>query len=86
MLNLPLFYPIGNIPIPHPDSIPLSDQSFHEGNEMNQNVYVLVSRAERILNEWLVDNTDKVFEEQPEIDDARALLNEALDLMKEKNT
>ena len=49
---------------------------------MNQSIYDLMGRAERILNEWLVDNTEDVFEEQPEIDEARALLIEAMTLAK----
>ena len=40
-----------------------------------------IEQAERILNDWLVDNTEKVFEEQPKIDDARALLIEALEAL-----
>lgn len=40
-----------------------------------------IEQAERILNDWLVDNTEQVFEEQPEIDSARALLIEALELL-----
>lgn len=51
---------------------------------MNPNIKVLVSRAESILNEWLVDNTEEVFEEQPEIDDARGLLIEAIDLLEKE--
>jgi hypothetical protein len=38
-----------------------------------------VINAERILNEWLTDNTEEVFEEQPEIDTARDMLNEAIE-------
>ena len=41
----------------------------------------LVRHAEQILNEWLADNTESVFEEQPEIDTARDLLLEAMELM-----
>jgi len=35
-----------------------------------------IKQAEQLLNEWLVDNTEKVFEEQPEIDEVRGLLIE----------
>jgi hypothetical protein len=42
-----------------------------------------VINAERILNEWLADNTEEVFEEHPEIDTARDMLNEAIELMAE---
>ena len=42
----------------------------------------LIRQAERILNDWLVDNTEEVFEEQPEIDTVRGLLLDALDLIK----
>jgi hypothetical protein len=38
-----------------------------------------LKQAEQILNEWLVDNTAEVFEEQPEIDEARGLLIEYLE-------
>jgi hypothetical protein len=41
----------------------------------------LVRHAEQILNEWLADNTEAVFEEQPEIDAARDLLLDALELL-----
>jgi hypothetical protein len=50
---------------------------------MNPNIKVLITRAESILNDWLVDNTEDVFEEQPEIDDARGLLIEAIDLLED---
>lgn len=43
----------------------------------------LVTKAEQILNDWLVDNTEHVFEEQPEIDEARALLNDAISQLKQ---
>ena len=45
-----------------------------------------IEHAERILNEWLVDNTESFFEEQPEIDTARDLLIEALEQLKGKQT
>ena len=38
--------------------------------------------AEHILNNWLVDNTERVFEEEPEIDTARGLLLEVLEELK----
>jgi len=38
-----------------------------------------ITQAEQLLNEWLVDNTEHVFEEQPEIDEARGLLLEYMD-------
>jgi hypothetical protein len=41
-------------------------------------------RAEYLLNAWLVDNTEQVFEEEGEIDDARALLIEVIEEIKEK--
>jgi len=37
-----------------------------------------IALAERLLNEWLVDNTEQVFEEQPEIDTARGYLDDVL--------
>lgn len=40
-----------------------------------------LEEAEELLNTWLVDNTDKVFEEQPEIDSARELLLEAIEAL-----
>ena len=33
-----------------------------------------LSLALRLIEEWLVDNTDVVFEEEPRVDDARAYL------------
>jgi hypothetical protein len=44
-----------------------------------------IINAEQLLNEWLVDNTEEVFEEQPEIDLARELLIEAIELMKKES-
>ena len=38
----------------------------------------LIEHAERILNDWLVDNTEDLFEEEPEIDEAKFLLVEAI--------
>jgi hypothetical protein len=38
-----------------------------------------IINAERLLNEWLTDNTEEVFEEIPEVDEARDLLNEAIE-------
>lgn len=38
-----------------------------------------LQEAEKLLNDWLVDNTEEVFEEQPEIDQARGLLNDLLE-------
>lgn len=38
-----------------------------------------VEQAINDLGEWLCDNTDKVFEEQPEIDTIRGQLQDALD-------
>lgn len=34
-------------------------------------------RIEQVLNDWLVDNTEEVFEEEPEVDEARFILQEA---------
>ena len=41
----------------------------------------LVTQAEGLLNDHLIDNTEEVFEELPDIDTARAALNDALDLI-----
>lgn len=38
-----------------------------------------LEEAESLLNNWLVDNTEQVFEEEGEIDEARMLVNEAID-------
>jgi hypothetical protein len=43
-----------------------------------------IIQAEQLLNEWLVDNTVEVFEEIPEVDEARGLLIEAIELMAEQ--
>ena len=43
-----------------------------------------IIQAEQLLNEWLVDNTVEVFEEIPEVDEARDLLIEAIELMVER--
>lgn len=40
-----------------------------------------LEKAEQILNRWLVDNTDEVFEEQSEIDSARSLIQEVLEAL-----
>jgi hypothetical protein len=42
----------------------------------------LVEKAEQILNDWLVDRTEDLFEEEPEIDEARLLLVEAIRQLK----
>lgn len=42
----------------------------------------LIEEAERVLNLWLVDNTDELFEEAPEIDHARDLLIDAIEKMR----
>jgi len=44
-----------------------------------------IRTAEFLLNDWLVDNTIDVFEEQPDIDSARSFLHEAIDLLEETN-
>jgi len=41
-----------------------------------------IESAERILNQWLVDNTDELFEESPKIDEARGLLIEAIEKLR----
>lgn len=38
-----------------------------------------LKEAEQLLNEWLVDNTEEVFEEEPEVDEARGLLTEVIE-------
>lgn len=45
----------------------------------------LIRRAEFLLNDWLVDNTNDVFEEQPDIDTARGYLNDAIELLEGPN-
>ena len=44
-----------------------------------QNIIDCLSRAVDDLGAWLTDNTDGVFEEQPEIDNIRTLLMDALE-------
>lgn len=39
-----------------------------------------IMEAQELLNDWLIENTEKVFEEQAEIDQARGLLNDFLDI------
>jgi hypothetical protein len=34
-----------------------------------------------VLAEWLIDNTEKVFEEEPEVDEARGIVNDVHDAM-----
>lgn len=41
----------------------------------------LIRKAEFLLNDWLVANTDKVFREQPDIDNARSYLSDAIELL-----
>ena len=43
----------------------------------------LIQKAEYLLNVWLVDNTEQVFEERAEIDDARTLLIKAIEQLQE---
>lgn len=38
-------------------------------------------QADALLSQWLTDNTEEAFEEQPEIDDARTLIQEAIELL-----
>lgn len=47
---------------------------------MNEPIDILKA-AEQILNKWLVDNTDGPFEEEPEIDEARTLILDAIEQM-----
>lgn len=47
---------------------------------MNEPIDILKA-AEQILNKWLVDNTDGPFEEEPEIDEARTLILDAIEHM-----
>ncbi|SCA58128.1 hypothetical protein MTBPR1_80182 [Candidatus Terasakiella magnetica] len=47
-----------------------------------QNTLQKIMAAENILNVWLIDHTENVFEEFPEIDEARLLLSECLEVMK----
>lgn len=42
-----------------------------------------LQQAEHLLSAWLVDNTEQVFEEQAQIDDARSFLIEAMAQLKE---
>lgn len=42
-------------------------------------------RADELLAAWLMDNTEDVFEEIEEVDDARVIINEVIeDLKKEQ--
>jgi len=52
--------------------------------ETDTSTIELIKAAELILNHWLVDNTDMVFEEEPEIDQARALLLTAIERLEER--
>lgn len=41
--------------------------------------------AEQLLSQWLVDNTEDVFDEGAEVDSARTLLQEVLDALQEQS-
>lgn len=66
-----------------------------QGNDAVRALVLLVSdlhrvldkirQAEFLLNDWLIDNTDKVFEEETDIDAARMFLNEALSILEGTN-
>jgi hypothetical protein len=49
------------------------------------NASLKIINAEQLLNEWLVDNTVELFEEIPEVDEARVLLVEAIELMNKES-
>jgi len=40
--------------------------------------------ADALLAEWLTDNTVNAFEEEPEIDNARSLVNDVMDIIREE--
>ena len=40
-----------------------------------------LNQADALLSQWLTDNTEEDFEERPEIDDARTLIQEAIELL-----
>jgi 6-phosphogluconate dehydrogenase (decarboxylating) len=50
---------------------------------MIEKVLGKIRQAEFLINDWLADNTDKVFEEQPDIDAARGHINDAIELLEE---
>ena len=54
----------------------IRDAMAHHGSSAK--VCAMLRNAEAILNEWLCDNTEEVFEEEPEVDAARCHLLEAL--------
>lgn len=50
------------------------------------NIYLIMEKldtADSLLAEWLTDNTVNVFEEEPEIDNARSLVNDVMDIIRE---
>lgn len=60
----------------------LIDQIATEGDEKDQQIAKLrglLHYTEGSLAEWLSDNTDEVFEEQPEIDGLRGIILDHLD-------
>jgi hypothetical protein len=40
-----------------------------------------LTQADTLLSQWLTDNTEQDFDEQPDIDEARTLIQEAMDLL-----
>ena len=53
---------------------------------MSLKLLTKLKKIEVILNDYLVDNTEEVFEECPEIDEARDLLNEAIEEIEQTKT
>jgi hypothetical protein len=54
-------------------------REFAKDREKLATFKVAVASAAEILGDWLTDNTDLVFEEQPEIDSVRTELLDALE-------
>lgn len=51
---------------------------------MTNDQLLAISYVEEILNVWLIDNTEDVFEEQPEIDAARGVLIDLIEAAENK--
>ena len=38
-------------------------------------------QADALLSQWLTDNTEQDFDEQPDVDEARTLIQDAIELL-----
>jgi hypothetical protein len=51
-----------------------------EGVETMNTLEKLI-QADALLSQWLTDNTEQDFDEQPDVDEARTLIQDAIELL-----